>query len=133
MGKVKFTEEQMTLLRENKYTVKVTESSISLSQEFKEIFYKEYLMGTVPRDILRKYGYPPEVLGNRRVWGITGYIKKEYEKYGFFRDCRTKYPSDITFNQSADAKIRSLEHQVNYLTQEVEFLKKISLIKTQKK
>ena len=67
MSKVIFSPEQQQLLRDNPYTVRVTVDVLSLSREFKEIFYKEYLNGALPRDILQKYGYPIEILGSRRI------------------------------------------------------------------
>lgn len=45
MSKVKFTPEQQQLLRNNPYTLRVTENVLNLSKEFKELFYKEYLAG----------------------------------------------------------------------------------------
>ena len=66
---------------------------LSLSREFKEIFYKEYLNGALPRDILQKYGYPIEILGSRRIWGISHCIRKQFEKNGEFRDVRTPVPA----------------------------------------
>ncbi len=71
MSKAKFTSEQQQLLRNNPYTVRVTEDVLNLSKEFKELFYKEYLAGALPRDILEKYGYPPAVLGKQRIWGLV--------------------------------------------------------------
>ena len=79
MSKVKFTEEQQQELRNNKYTARVTANSLSFTKEFKELFYNEYLTGVLPREILRRYGYPVEILGKRRIWGIAHCIKKEYE------------------------------------------------------
>ena len=131
MSKAKFTSEQQQLLRNNPYTVRVTEDFLYLSKEFKELFYKEYLAGAVPRDILEKYGYPSSVLGKQRIWGIGYTIRKQFEKNGEFRDIRTPN-SSVTANSQED-KIRQLEHQVNYLTQEVEFLKKISSIRSTRK
>ena len=52
MSKAKLTSEQQQLLRNNPYTVRVTEDVLYLSKEFKELFYKEYLTGAIPRDIL---------------------------------------------------------------------------------
>lgn len=131
MSKAKFTSEQQQLLRNNPYTARVTEDVLYLSKEFKELFYKEYLAGAMPRDILEKYGYPPAVLGNRRIWGISHAIRKQFEKTGEFRDVRT--PNSSVTAKSPEEKIRQLEHQVNYLTQEVEFLKKISSIRSTRK
>lgn len=77
MSKVKFTEEQQQELRNNKYTAKVTANSLSFTKEFKELFHNEYLTGVLPREILRRYGYPVEILGKQRIWGIAHCIKKE--------------------------------------------------------
>ena len=131
MSKVKFTPEQQQLLRQNPYTVRVTEDVLSFSKEFKEIFYKEYLAGALPRDILQKYDYPVDILGKQRIWGISHTIRKQFEKTGEFRDVR--HPGAPTTAISPEEKIRQLEHQVNYLTQEVEFLKKISSIRNIRK
>lgn len=131
MSKVKFTTEQQQLLRQNPYTIRVTEDVLSLSKEFKEIFYKEYLAGALPRDILQKYDYPADILGKQRIWGISHTIRKQFEKTGEFRDIR--HPEEPTAATSPEEKIRQLEHQVNYLTQEIEFLKKISSIRNIRK
>lgn len=131
MSKDKFTTEQQQLLRDNPYTVRVTKSVLNLSKEFKELFYKEYLAGALPRDILEKYGYPAEVLGKQRIWGISHTIRKQFEKTGEFRDVRN--PGSPIKAESPEEKIRQLEHQVNYLTQEIEFLKKISSIRSTRK
>ncbi len=120
MSKAKFSSEQQQLLRNNPYTVRVTEDFLYLSKEFKELFYKEHLAGAVPRDILEKYGYPSDVLGKERIWGISYTIRKQFEKTGEFRDVRTPN-SSVTAN-SPEEKIRQLELQVNYLTPEVEFV-----------
>lgn len=122
MSKVKFTNEQQEQLRRIPYTVNVTANTLSLSKEFKEIFYKEYLSGTLPRDILQKYGYQPEVLGKQRIWGISHCIRRQFEENGEFRDVHM--PATGKVATSPEDKIRQLEHQVGYLTQEVEFLKK---------
>lgn len=133
MSKVKFTPEQQEILRNNQYTVRVTPDTLSLSKEFKELFYREYLTGAVPREILQKYGYPAEILGKQRIWGIAHCIKKEYERDGSFRDIRSNNTDNTLISRTPEDKIKQLEHQVNYLTQEVEFLKKISSIRSIRK
>jgi hypothetical protein len=131
MSKVKFTPEQQQLLRNNPYTLRVSENVLNLSKEFKELFYREYLAGALPRDILQKYGFPPDVLGDRRIWGISHTIRKQFEDTGKFRDVRA--PGSPLTEVSPEDKIRQLEHQVSYLTQELEFLKKISSIRSTRK
>ena len=131
MSKAKFTPEQQRILRDNPYTIRVTEDVLNFSKEFKELFYKEYLAGALPRDILQKYGYPADVLGKQRIWGISHYIRKQFEKAGEFRDVCT--PGPPVKSESPEDKIKQLEHQVNYLTKEVEFLKKISSLRNTRK
>lgn len=131
MSKAKFTTEQQQLLRNNPYTVRVTADVLNLSKEFKELFYKEYLTGILPRDILEKYGYSADILGKQRIWGISHMIRKQFEKTGEFRDVRN--PGSFITLESPEERIHQLEHQVDYLTQEVEFLKKISSIRSTRK
>lgn len=134
MSKAKFTPEQQLLLRSNPHTVRVTENTLFLSKEFKEVFYNEYLTGAVPRNILEKYGYPADVLGSIRIWVISHEIRKQYEKTGEFRDVRKACePGPGNDTAASEERIRQLEHQVNYLTQEIEFLKKISSIRSTRK
>ena len=130
MSKAKFTTEQQQLLRNNPYTVRVTEDVLNLSKEFKELFYKEYLTGILPRDILEKYGYSADILGKQRIWGISHMIRKQFEKTGEFRDVRN--PGSFITLESPEERIHQLEHQVDYLTQEVEFLKKLSQLEIKK-
>lgn len=134
MSKVKFTEEQQQELRNNKYTAKVTANSLSFTKEFKELFYNEYLTGVLPREILRRYGYPVEILGKQRIWGIAHCIKKEYESNGSFRDVRSPRPATARSEElTPEQQIKQLQQKLDYLTQEVEFLKKISSIRNIRK
>jgi len=70
MNKNYFTPEQVLMLRENPYTYQVDQYRLAFTKEFKELFYSEYQTGTLPRQILAKYGYDPAVPGQRRVWGF---------------------------------------------------------------
>ena len=55
-----FTEEQMTALRQNPYVYSVTQGTLALTKEFKEIFYTEYQESILPRNILvPKWGLTP--------------------------------------------------------------------------
>ena len=60
--------------------------------------------------------------GKQRIWGISHCIRRQFEENGEFRDVHM--PATGKVATSPEDKIRQLEHQVGYLTQEVEFLKK---------
>ena len=127
-----FTEEEMQQLRENPYTHRVTSRQLSFTAEFKARFWEDYGKGITPREIMRKYGYDPELLGEARINGIRMHIREEAKREdGFFSGRRPVELKAQDRAESADRsdKLARLEHEVKYLRQEVEFLKKISSIR----
>ena len=138
MSKKLFTEEEQQLLRQNPYVYSVSESSLSLTKEFKVLFIEAYYNGQTARSILEDYGFDPDILGNRRIWGISSYIRSEYQKHGEFTEGhnthgkRSSNPNLSNLATEAD-EIRQLKHEIDYLKQEMEFLKKISAIRTTRK
>lgn len=132
-----FTKEEQDLLAANQYTFRVSDKQLSFTAEFKALFWEEYCTGTTPAQILRKYGYPTEVLGASRITGIQRQIKKESQKAdGFFSGRRPS--AEISDGEPPDAqsqqkRIDKLEQKVQYLEQQMEFLKKISSTRTTRK
>ena len=92
MSRKLFTEEQIAALRQNPYVYSVSRSTLVLRKSFKEIFYTEYMKGVYPKDIFKKYGFDPAVLGERRIGGALQHIKEEYAKYGCFYEGRRPIP-----------------------------------------
>lgn len=84
MSRKLFTEEQQQLLRQNPYIYSVTETRITLTKEFKELFMTAYKAGESPRKILEDHGFDISIIGERRVWSISNHIRTEYKKYGEF-------------------------------------------------
>lgn len=131
MSRKLFTKEQQQLLRQNPYIYSVTETRLTLSKEFKEIFMTAYKAGESPRKILEDHGFDINIIGERRIWSIFQHIRTEYQKYGEFhqgyspRGTAGTHPvsSDTSPVSEAD-EIRQLRHEVDYLKQEMEFLKK---------
>lgn len=76
MSRKIFTEEQQQLLRQNPYIYSVTDTRISLTKEFKEIFLKEYKFGISPRKILEDYGFDIDTIGERP----TGKFLRSHER-----------------------------------------------------
>lgn len=139
MSRKPFTNEQMLILRQNPYTYSVTPFQLNLTKEFKEIFYSEYQEGELPRKILEDHGYDPAILGDRRVWSISSHIREQYKKYGCFHEGSHTHGGKLPQEQPDDAppsekgELKQLRHEVDYLKQEVEFLKKISAVRTTRK
>ncbi len=135
MSKKVFTPEEVELLRSNRFTFAVTPHILSFTKEFKELFWKEYQAGAIPRQILEKYGYPTDILGKERIWGIAHVIKKQfYSPEGLHEGSlpRTNTSPDKA-DQTTEERVERLQGEVQYLRQEIEFLKKISSIRTTRK
>ena len=133
MSKIPFTEEQIKLLRENPHTFNVTPNTLYLTRKFKELFYQEYQEGKLPRQILEDYGYPMSVLGEKRIWGIAALIKREAKRpEGFSQGSAPKKALPLA-EDSPEESIKKLQNEVQFLREEVEFLKKISSIRNTRK
>ena len=141
MSRKLFTEEQQQLLRQNPYIYSVTETRITLTKEFKELFMTAYKAGESPRKILEDHSFDISIIGERRIWSISQHIRTEYKKYGEFHEgygprgeaANHDAPTDAAKPVSEADEIKQLRHEVDYLKQEMEFLKKISSIRTTRK
>lgn len=130
-----FSKQEQELLAANPYTFRVSDKQLSFTAEFKSLFWDDYCNGITPTQILQKYGYPPEVLGDSRISGIQRLIKKEaLNADGFFSGRRPQAENpaeeetpDVVSQQK---RINKLEQKVQYLEQQMEFLKKISSTRT---
>ena len=132
MSRKTFTAEEINLLRQNPFTYKVTNSTLSFTKEFKELFMEKYNAGMLPRQIFADHGYDPELLGDRRIWGISHYLRTQYaESEGNFAESRK---SKVSYKPlSEKEELKQLRQEVDYLKQEIDFLKKISSIRITRK
>ena len=114
---------------------------IITGKEFKELFMTAYKAGESPRKILEDHGFDISIIGERRIWSISHHIRTEYQKYGEFHEgygprgevASHGTPTNTTKPVSEADEIKQLRHEVDYLKQEMEFLKKISSIRTTRK
>lgn len=133
------TEDQVEALRQNPYVLSVTPTRLSLTKKFKELFYSENQAGATPREILDRHGFDTEALGKYRIHSMGVNIRREYDKYGGFHQGYIRSPqqpdSDVseTPPKTEAEQIRQLQHEVDYLKQEMEFLKKISSMRNTRK
>ena len=119
----RFTQEQVEILRSNPYVRNVTEDAVSFTIEFKEEFWHLYSVeGMAPYDILNQMRLDYHMLGSSRVQGITNSIKKQLKQNGGFKGTRSP---DMPGKLPPDQEMTRLRMEVEYLRQELEFLKKI--------
>ena len=138
MNRNKFTKREIQLIKNNPYTYKVTESQIFYTKEFKEEFWRRYQAGESPRTIVEALGYDPDMLGQYRINGLQINIQKQAQRPEGFSQGKGRHKGrkaelyDVDNNPS-DETIIKMQHELLYLRQEVEFLKKITLVKDTKK
>ncbi len=129
-----FTEEEMALLRQNPFTLSVSPKYLYFTKEFKELFVAECQAGKVPKQILTDCGYDLEILGDRRIWSISRNIRMQQEKFGEIFEGRSHRKSSLIKKaQSEKDELDQLRHEVEYLRQENDFLKKVSSIRNTRK
>lgn len=66
MSKLTFSEKDIETLSKNPSVLRVSDKSITYSDDFKRYFIEEYLQGKLPRVIFKKAGFDTEIIGCRR-------------------------------------------------------------------
>lgn len=130
--KKNFTPEQIALLEQNRYTKRVSPTMIKFTEEFKEDFWRLYLTDMPVKDIYRALGYDPEIFGTKRIDGFVYNLRKHFltedqRKESQSRTSKVRRPpSDVKYSEMKSAEaIRTMEAELIYLRQEVDFLKKL--------
>lgn len=137
-----FTPEQIEVLRTNPYVKRVTPYMISFTIAFKEEYWRQYSEeGRRPLEIIESLGFDVETLGEIRAKGVYAHIRDEVKAGKGFRERGDNYHSirsmGATFGTgvqvSPNQAILRLEHEVTYLRQEMEFIKKNILLDSEAK
>ena len=137
MNRNKFTKREIQLIKNNPYTYKVTESQIFYTKEFKEEFWRRYQAGESPRSIVEALGYDPDMIGQYRINGLQINIQKQAQRPEGFTEGKGRRKGhkielyDVD-NHPSDETIIKMQHELLYLRQEVEFLKKLLQSKIQR-
>ena len=128
MAKKKFTPEEMEQLRSNPYTYKVTACQIFFTAEFKERFYRLRQEGRLLNEVITTLGYDPDVLGEKRIDGISHLINKAVREGKGFHEGVAPRTSilDEECPELTRENFLKMQHELLYLKQEMEFLKKSS-------
>jgi hypothetical protein len=127
MSKKHFTEEQMIALKGNPCVERVSALSVSFTEDFKRKAYGELLSGKAMWQIFKDHGIDTDALGPVRVMKFQQFINNCAKRGDGFKNRRNawhekKSESDET---AVTNRVKSLENEVAYLRQVIEFLKKI--------
>ena len=137
----KFTQEQMDILRANPFTKKVDLHHIWFTLEFQNLFLARYEQGESSTEIFADLGYDIEVLGKNRIYNYPRLLYARLEKGLLLTETagQTKVdpPTNVDYNtmpsqQSVASMQRELKY-LQYLRQQVDFLKKITKLDNDKK
>ena len=122
-----YTKKELKELNENPYTLKAKKNKISHTAEFKRVFWTKYQAGETPRKILTDLGYNPNMFGQKRIDSLVQHIKKQALSGNGFTEGtnRTKRVKIVSNEEFTPESFAQMQHEVLYLKQEVEFLKKI--------
>ena len=114
-------------LNNHKCVERATEWNVIFTEEFKRYAYEEYYKGKSTREIFAQAGLDAEKLGKKRLENFRCSVMNGADRDAGFADKRKDKSKQEPISTEAQMakRIRELEHQVTYLEQENDFLKKI--------
>lgn len=128
MSKKLFTEEEIIILKQNKYVKKVTSKGITYTDEFKRIFIDENGNGKLPRIIFEECGFNIDIIGMQRIKSSASRWRTAFKNGGAIKLTDTrKYNTGrpIEKDLSIEEKYKKLEAKMKLLQAENELLKKV--------
>lgn len=116
----------------NPYVKSASSKAVTYTEEFRAYFVAEYEAGKTPSEILRNSGFDVNALGQKRIDNISLRFRKMSRREEGFSDTRKGTSGRPSSKElTTDEQIARLQHQVKYLKQENEFLKKINFLDRQ--
>lgn len=132
LSKIIFSKTDIAILEKNQNVTRVSEKSITYTDEFKRAFIEEYLKGgKSPRTIFSEFGFCAEMLGTKRYEQAAARWIKAYNKDGIIalRDIRKETSGRPRKKElSPQEIIEQQEAKISLLEGQVELLKKSDVI-----
>ena len=82
MSKKRFTEKDCEILSRNKFVIKISNKAITYSDEFKQLFIDQYMLGKTPREIFEANGFDVGLIGMSRVKQCAERWRRAYKRDG---------------------------------------------------
>jgi hypothetical protein len=125
MGVNYFTDENIELLRKNKYVKHVSKKGITYTTEFKNLFIEEHNFKS-PQQIFEDAGLPVHIIGQSRINNCNYAWRKKYKEGYSLEDKRKENTGrPIKRDLSPEEIIERQKLQIETLQQENEFLRQI--------
>ena len=144
-----FTAEQLKELTDSPHVAYVSSKTVSYTKAFKEAAWVRYCDGADPVQIFIDAGFNIDTLGKPRILGFFKLLRSTKERGLAFTEGNDPHPTDAEKRFSFptpprrakrgrppvmnDSEINKLAEKVAYMSQELEFLKKIILAETKEK
>ena len=113
-----FTDEEVKILGENKYTSFVSNSSIRFTLEFKEMFIERKQQGITARSIFKEAGYDADILGTSRIKNLSKRIQKEASAPGGLHEGyhpHRKHPEEADYSRMPpEETMATMQHEALY-------------------
>lgn len=144
-----FTAEQLKELTDSPHVAYVSSKTVSYTKAFKDAAWQRYCDGIDPVQIFADAGFNVETLGKSRILGFFKLLREAKAKGVPFTESSEPYQSDAEKTYSfptpprranrgrppvmSDSEINKLATKVAYMSQELEFIKKIILAEKKEK
>jgi hypothetical protein len=136
-----FTAEELKELVMSDYVVSVTRKSVTYTEAFKVLFWTRYCDGVDVAAIFEDAGIDPKIIGRERMRDLAWTIKQQKEKESQVQVTAEEKPQipnppnkpKHTRFSLSENEISKMFHQVAYMSQELEFIKKIISAETEGK
>jgi len=131
MSKIIFNDKQIKLLAKNPNVLRVSDKSITYSEEYRNKFILENSKGILPRKIFEDNGFDIEIIGHKRIEQSAARWRKKYADRGVLglKDSRISNSGRPLLRElTAQEEIERLKAKISLLEIENEFLKKLDEI-----
>ncbi len=124
-----FSPDELVKIRQSPYVKSATTNSIRFTVDFKAKFWEQYEKGISPTNILQSMGFDSDVLGKPRILGIVRHIKEQLQSERGLHDTYRRPLADPNPSKPLQSSkmLLYMQHQINYMKQEMEFIKKTIL------
>ena len=113
-----FTDEEVEILRNNRYTAYVSNCSIRFTLEFKEMFMERKGGGIPARRIFQEAGYDVDILGTSRIKNLSKRIQKEASAPGGLHEGyhpHRKHPEEADYSRMPpEETMATMQHEALY-------------------
>ncbi len=131
MSKKIFSEQEIEILKLNKYVKRVGQKGITYTDEMKHFTMAEVEKGLLSSEIFEKAGFDISILGMDRVYGSVRRWKIAYKKSGVMglKDTRKGASGRPLARQlSLEEQLERKEAKIKFLKVQLELQKKLDMI-----